>query len=196
MPRILITITAPTGVGKTRLAQGLLEHIPHAKLLESVTTRAPRPSDLPGEYFYVSETEFERMRDTGEFLWTVMPSRHGWYGTRKRDVEEALRHGVYISLLVPDKVEEIRHYATQLGKEDRVCSLYLSLHDETEQRRRLSERGNPPDLESRIQEGRLWDRWAETEQEKLKLHFIDATQSIEQVLGEALRCITAHQIPE
>ena len=59
----------------------------------SATTRERRPGEVHGQdYFFVSEEEFIRMRDNGEFLeWANVFGHH--YGTPRSLVEETLRSG-------------------------------------------------------------------------------------------------------
>lgn len=59
----------------------------------SATTRAPRPGEQDGrDYHFVSRSEFERMRDAGEFLeWAEVYG--GLYGTPRAQIEEARAAG-------------------------------------------------------------------------------------------------------
>ena len=65
----LIVISAPSGSGKTSLANRALEEIPKLKFSVSHTTRKPRPGEQDQvEYFFVSEKEFEDMIEQNTFL--------------------------------------------------------------------------------------------------------------------------------
>ena len=59
----------------------------------SVTTRKPRPGEEEGkDYYFVSESEFRRMRDAGELLeWARVFDN--FYGTPRSPVERALAAG-------------------------------------------------------------------------------------------------------
>ncbi|OGY97236.1 MAG: hypothetical protein A2128_01295 [Candidatus Liptonbacteria bacterium GWC1_60_9] len=101
---MIVTLTGASGVGKSSIMKGALERLgPSARILESCTTRAPRPSDLPSEYRYLDSREFQAVRAEGRFLWTV--EVHGAsYGTPKIAVLAALSEPQRLSfmILVPD----------------------------------------------------------------------------------------------
>lgn len=86
----IITLSGPSAVGKTTIARELLQANPEWKLLISLTTRGPRPSDIPGEYKYnVSMRRFDELEREGKFVWTVCV--HGnKYGTLSKLVDDAL----------------------------------------------------------------------------------------------------------
>ena len=62
------SLTGSSASGKTTIARLIIEEVPNAKPLQSVTTRAVRASDIPGEYEYVNEMEFDRLSRAREFL--------------------------------------------------------------------------------------------------------------------------------
>ena len=90
---LMFILSSPSGAGKTTLAERLLTKDGEMTLSISATTRPRRPGEVHGEdYFFVSEEEFKRMRDAGEFLeWANVFGNY--YGTPRNLVEEALRQG-------------------------------------------------------------------------------------------------------
>ncbi|MBU3693534.1 MAG: guanylate kinase [Rhodocyclaceae bacterium] len=65
----LLIVSAPSGAGKTTLVRALLERDPRVVYSVSCTTRAPRAGERDGvDYLFVSDTEFRRRIDAGEFL--------------------------------------------------------------------------------------------------------------------------------
>ncbi len=90
---LMFILSSPSGAGKTTLADRLLTKDGEMTLSISATTRSRRPGEVHGEdYFFVSEEEFIRMRDEGEFLeWASVFGNY--YGTPRSLVEETLRQG-------------------------------------------------------------------------------------------------------
>ena len=86
-------ISAPSGSGKTSLANRALEEIPKLKFSVSHTTRKPRPGERDQvEYFFVSEKEFEEMIGQGTFLEHARVYGN-YYGTSRAFVDEQLSVG-------------------------------------------------------------------------------------------------------
>ncbi len=93
-----VILAAPSGAGKSTIAQKLLERRTDMVLSISATTRPPRDYEREGQhYFFVSEPEFRRMAAAGELLeWAEV---HGHlYGTPRRNVEQAAGEGRYLIL--------------------------------------------------------------------------------------------------
>jgi guanylate kinase len=89
----LFVIAAPSGAGKTSLVRALMERRPALRFSISYTTRTKRASETPGkDYFFVDKTEFERMRDAGEFLEHARVFDN-YYGTSRQQVEQLLDAG-------------------------------------------------------------------------------------------------------
>ncbi|WP_153398774.1 guanylate kinase [Ornithinicoccus halotolerans] len=93
-PSRLVVLAGPTAVGKGTVAAYVRQHHPEIWVSVSMTTRAPRPGEVDGvHYHFVSETEFERLRERGEFLeWAVVHGR-ARYGTPRGPVERVLAEG-------------------------------------------------------------------------------------------------------
>ena len=89
---ILLVISSPSGAGKTTLAQ-LLAKNERLEFSVSYTTRAARQGERDGvDYKFVTDDEFSRMIEHGEFAeWAVV---HGSrYGTAIHTVNRALEDG-------------------------------------------------------------------------------------------------------
>ncbi len=90
---LMFILSSPSGAGKTTLADRLLKKDGEIVLSISATTRTRRPGEAHGkDYFFVSEEEFTRMRDNGEFMEWANVFGH-YYGTPRSLVEETLRQG-------------------------------------------------------------------------------------------------------
>jgi guanylate kinase len=65
----VFVITGTSGAGKGTLERELLKRIPELELAVSATTRERRPGEQHGrEYWFLSEEEFDRKIEAGEFL--------------------------------------------------------------------------------------------------------------------------------
>jgi len=96
-PRVFI-VSGPSGSGKSTLVKKLLE-LPGTILSISCTTRPPRATEKNGEWYnFISEEEFERMIQRGEFLEYARVFGRHYYGTPRRWVEEARRQGLDLVL--------------------------------------------------------------------------------------------------
>jgi guanylate kinase len=80
-------------VGKGTLIRALLQRVPELELSVSATTRRPRPGETQGvDYHFLSDEEFARLVDAGEFVeWAEYSGRR--YGTLRRELEERVRAG-------------------------------------------------------------------------------------------------------
>jgi len=89
---ILMVVSSPSGAGKTTLAH-LLAQTERLEFSVSYTTRAPRAGERDGvDYKFVTEDEFSRMIQRGEFAeWAVVHG--GRYGTAVHTVNRALDEG-------------------------------------------------------------------------------------------------------
>jgi guanylate kinase len=97
---LLFIISAPSGAGKTTLAEQLAAHVPHLKLSRSYTSRPPRPGETNGvDYNFVSREHFEAMAAAGEFLeWADVFGN--LYGTRAADTSAVLEKGCDVVLVI------------------------------------------------------------------------------------------------
>ena len=90
---IMLVLSSPSGAGKTTLSRLLLEGDSDISLSISVTTRAPRSSEINGvHYHFISQDEFEKRKNNGEFLEHAYIFGHH-YATPKAPVLETLEQG-------------------------------------------------------------------------------------------------------
>jgi guanylate kinase len=83
----LFIVSAPSGAGKSSLVKALLAEVQGIGLSISNTTRNARPGEVDGkDYHFISQPEFETIRDQDGFLeWAHV---HGnYYGTSRAWVE-------------------------------------------------------------------------------------------------------------
>ena len=94
----LFVISGPSGVGKGTLIARVLQRVPRLALATSATTRPRRPGEVDGrEYRFLSEPEFRRRVEDGEFLEHVTFAGHR-YGTLRSEVERRLAEGSSVVL--------------------------------------------------------------------------------------------------
>lgn len=100
-PGKLVVISGPSGVGKSTVVRQVLEHCgPGLKLSVSATTRPPRPGEQDGvDYYFLSDAEFMRRREAGDFLECIEVFGRGhWYGTLWAEVRSSLSQGKWVIL--------------------------------------------------------------------------------------------------
>ena len=98
---LLFIVSAPSGAGKTTLAEQLAAQTPQLRLSRSYTSRPARPGEIDGvDYNFVSRYRFEEMVAADEFLeWADVFGN--LYGTRAADTQALLEAG-YDAVLVID----------------------------------------------------------------------------------------------
>jgi guanylate kinase len=91
-----IILSAPSGGGKTTIAKTLLGRRQDLGYSVSCTTRAPRPTEVPGrDYYFISRAEFLAKREEGAFAESAVV--HGnLYGTLRSEVERVLVAGTHV----------------------------------------------------------------------------------------------------
>jgi guanylate kinase len=89
----VFVITGPSGVGKGTLIRSLRERIPELELSVSATTRRPRPGERDGvDYHFLSDSDFQRRVDAGEFVEHAVYSGRR-YGTLRSELERRVNEG-------------------------------------------------------------------------------------------------------
>jgi guanylate kinase len=92
---VCLVLSAPSGAGKTAIAEALLATEPALERSISVTTRGRRPTEIDGvHYHFLSEDRFQAaLRDDALLEWArVLQGTHA-YGTPRAPVEKALAEG-------------------------------------------------------------------------------------------------------
>jgi guanylate kinase len=91
---VCLVLSAPSGAGKTAIADALLATEPDLRRSISLTTRPPRAAEIEGDHYrFCDQVSFDRAVADGELLeWARVLGRH-CYGTPRAPVEQALRDG-------------------------------------------------------------------------------------------------------
>ncbi len=97
---LLFIISAPSGTGKTTLAERLVQILPNLSMSRSYTSRPARAGERDGvDYNFISRAEFDAMITRGEFLeWADVFGN--LYGTGRRDTEGLLELGLDVVLVI------------------------------------------------------------------------------------------------
>jgi guanylate kinase len=145
----LVVISGPSGAGKTTIIKKLFEDESlKDKLMFSVshTTRKKREGEVEGQdYFFVSEEEFMKMVEKGEFIeWAKV---HGnLYGTSYENIKLAQKLGKLLILDIDVQgAEKIRE---KMG--DSTIFIFIKPPNLGELKKRLELRGDTKNIETRI----------------------------------------------
>jgi guanylate kinase len=92
--RPVFVVTGPSGAGKGTLIKGLVDRVPAVEVAVSATTRPLRPGEVDGrEYWFLSDDEFERRVQAGEFLEHVAYVSGRRYGTLYSEIDRIAGEG-------------------------------------------------------------------------------------------------------
>ena len=137
---VLIVLSGPSGVGKGTVRAKVFEESHHnLEYSISMTTRAPRPTEVDGQdYFFVTHEEFAKRIEEGKFL-EYAEFVGNFYGTPLDYVVELLEAGKDVMLeievegalqvkkvipdacyifVAPPSMEELHHRIVNRGTED------------------------------------------------------------------------------
>lgn len=92
---LLVIVSGPSGVGKDTVIQSLnqIPTNPARYFVVTCTTRPRREYEVDGvHYHFLTDEEFERRREDGQFLEANLVHGH-WYGTPREEVRAALVAG-------------------------------------------------------------------------------------------------------
>ncbi|MBE6634810.1 MAG: hypothetical protein E7617_01230 [Ruminococcaceae bacterium] len=99
MEKYAIVIAGISGVGKTTVADRLIEDLGYLEMSRSATTRSPRGDGRDDEYVYITEEEFRRsIAEGGVAEYTEYGGN--LYGTRKCELERIFDSGKHPILVL------------------------------------------------------------------------------------------------
>lgn len=145
----IIIVSSPSGSGKTTICRELLKRNKSWEFSVSVTTRKKREDEKNGrEYWFVSQSEFIKKRDSNEFgEWCKVHDYY--YGTPRKPLERVMYRGGVILLDVDVKG------ARKLKREYLfAATIFIMPPSKAELRRRLKQRETEDDKQLKIRQRR------------------------------------------
>jgi len=143
----MIVISGPSAAGKDTVVQRMQERGLEFHFVVTATTRARRPGEVHGkDYWFVSQAEFAKMIDGGEFLeHAIVYEEHK--GVPKAQVREALASGRDVVMRL-----DVQGAETVKGLVAEALLIFITADSEEELIQRLKERSTetPEKLAVRI----------------------------------------------
>lgn len=145
---IAFVVTGPSGAGKTSVINRVIQQLPHLAFSVSHTTRSKREQEVAGsDYVFVSEDEFERLVNAGEFVEHTVYSG-SWYGTTRAQLEASFQRGDDVILNV--EVEGAKSLRTTGLGQHPIVYVFLTPSTLARLAERLRARGT--EIETKIDE--------------------------------------------
>ncbi|NIP84736.1 MAG: guanylate kinase [Planctomycetales bacterium] len=150
-PGKLIVISGPSGSGKSTVLKRVFatSGLPLTWSV-SATTRPPRPGEVDGEdYHFLSDQEFQRRRQAGEFLESCEVFGRGhWYGTLDQEVAPRLQRGDWVVLEI-----DVQGTMAVVQRYPEAITIFVRPSSLEELQRRLTARGTetPEAIQRRLE---------------------------------------------
>lgn len=180
----LFVLSGPGGVGKRTLENELLRELPDLYRPVTVTTRSPRPGEVPGvDYYFVSNADFEAKFKNDEFL-EYTRILNAWFGSLTAPVRDKLYEGVNVLLEV-----DVNGGMSVKREVPQAVLIFLMPPDKETLRKRMLKRGTDSELsmEMRLKEA---DREMEIGREKYDYVVMD--DDLETAVEEVKKIIADH----
>jgi guanylate kinase len=177
----LFVISGASGVGKGTVLSRVMEKRSGLEFSVSVTTRGPRPNEIPGvHYDYVTQEFFDEMIREDGFL-EYSCHHGGCYGTPRAQVESKLECGHTLLDIDPNGAKQV------IEKCPDTTLIFIMPPSEEELERRLRGRGDTPAEQI---EGRLKRAKWEMEQ-RYWYHHVVVNDVVEECADKILDIISA-----
>ena len=192
-----VEIVGYSGSGKTSAMRGVLQGCSGlVGIRGSVTTRPERPTDIPGEYWYLRDSVFEELKkgSSGTFAWTIKANGFQ-YGTLQSELDRALQNDdkTYLCAMIPSYIRNSRAFALAAGRVNRIQYLHIEVPSEVAAARMQARGDSGQSIEARLRLEASWPtEIAELEASLgISFHRIDGTQPLETVVEQARQYIVS-----
>ncbi|MBQ9399185.1 MAG: guanylate kinase [Bacteroidales bacterium] len=180
----VIIFSAPSGSGKSTIVRHILELYPDMEFSVSATSRPPRGEEVHGrEYYFISNEEFSRRVEAGEFVEWEQVYAGRCYGTLKSEIERiwAKGHVVIFDVDVKGGVNLKNYFG------DDAFSVFIKAPSIEELRRRLVLRGTdtPEAIEERVAKASEEMTWQD------KFDFVLVNDDLQTAYAEAEKAVAA-----
>lgn len=175
----LVILTAPSGAGKTTIARRVMAEISDLAFSVSATTRPRRDGEVDGEdYYFLSEDEFQKRVERGDFLEyeEVYPGRY--YGTLEEELADQARdHPVVLDI----DVKGAENVKEAFGAEALVIFIKPPSLEELANRLRARKTETDEEFQRRINRARMELQYAD----KFDVQVVndDLDQAVEETLA-------------
>ncbi len=146
----IIIVSAPSGCGKSTIINALFEKGDiDMRFSVSATSRSPREGEEHGvHYYFLTEEEFRRKIDTGDFVEYEEVYQGRFYGTLRSEIDRVIEsgHNVVLDIDVKGAMNVKRIYG------DRALAVFIMPPSIDELRARLEKRATdaPEVIEERV----------------------------------------------
>lgn len=136
---MLVILSGVSGSGKDTIKKEIIKRMDNVKTIPSLTTRAPRENDVPGEtYIFISKEEFEEKIKNNE-IYEYDIHHNNYYGTSKKILSDKAQTGIIIKDIDVNGTEKLK----ETLKDIKIVTIFLRVPKE-ELRHRLENRIDKP----------------------------------------------------